>query len=170
MIEKIDNRDSNHTFSIEYESSRDSQYNTALKCLYYKDLSGMNDKSYHVFRLGTGLVPKLSPISWLKRIRKRYGINIDVKPLSTGKPILFCYYRKTHILIMIFFLLKGFYIDPIMAIRNRLEVLLNRLSIPQIKNLGKILIKVSCDGTSLSRNVKVVNLVFNLLIKSLRLP
>ncbi len=63
MIEKIDNRDSNHTFSIEYESCRDSQYHTALKCLYYKDLSGMNAKSYNVFRLGIGLGPKLSPIS-----------------------------------------------------------------------------------------------------------
>ena len=38
----------------------------------------------------------------------------------------------------------------------------------EIRDLKPILIKVSCDGTSLSRNVKVVNVVFNLINEKLK--
>jgi len=71
-------------FSIEYVANRESQYHTALKCLYYKDLSGMSDRCYQAFRKGMALGPRLSPLGYLKRIRTSYSINLDATPLSTG--------------------------------------------------------------------------------------
>ncbi len=54
-------------FSIEYVANRDSQYHTALKCLYYKDLSGMSNRSYQTFRKGIALGPNISPLGYSKR-------------------------------------------------------------------------------------------------------
>ena len=75
----------NEYFSIEYVDKRESRYHTALKCLYYKDLSGMSDRSYHIFRDGMALGSKIAPLCYLKRLRKTYSINLNAKSLSTGK-------------------------------------------------------------------------------------
>jgi len=62
-----------------------SAYHTALKCLYYKDLAGMSDKAYSIFRKGPALNSEISPLNRLKRLRKTYSIMLNATALSTGK-------------------------------------------------------------------------------------
>ena len=64
--------------------------------------------------------------------------------------------------------IKGFYLDPVLAIKERLEVFLNELQSKKLHDMKKVIIKVSCDGTNLSRNVKVVNVVFNIINEKLK--
>jgi hypothetical protein len=139
------NMDVGLNFSIEYLACRESQYHTALKCLYFKDLAGMSDRNYKIFRKGMALGPKISPLGYLHRKRKTYSINLDLNPLSTG-----------------------FYINPIVAIRERLEHYLNQLPRSEAIKMKTLMVKVSCDGTNLSRNVKVVNVVFNFINEKLK--
>jgi hypothetical protein len=89
VIIETSNQDiANDRFSIEYTDKRDSQYHTALKCLYYKDLSGMSDRNYQIFRKGMALGSKIQPLHYLRRIRITSSINLNAKRLSTGKTIL----------------------------------------------------------------------------------
>ena len=45
---------------------------------------------------------------------------------------------------------------------------MNLFSNNEIHKKKKIVIKVSCDGTNLSRNVKVINIVFNIINKKIK--
>lgn len=86
ILEKANYRLENSDFIVQYrEKKRDSQYHTDLKCLYYKDLAGMSDKAYSIFRKGISLNSKISPLSRLKRLRKTYSIVLNATALSTGK-------------------------------------------------------------------------------------
>lgn len=86
IIEKdTDSSDQVENFLIEYVDKRDSRYHTALKCLYYKDLCGISDSNYNKFRAGMALGSKLASLCSLKRIRKTYSMNLNIKQLSTGK-------------------------------------------------------------------------------------
>ena len=86
ILEKSDNQRDHFDFIIEYgEKKKYSAYHTALKCLYYKDLAGMSDKAYSIFRKGLALNSEISPLNRLKRLRKTYSIMLNATALSTGK-------------------------------------------------------------------------------------
>ncbi len=84
IVEKNNENTAIEQFYVEYGDKRESQYHTALKCLYYKDLSGMSYRNYSIFRKGMALGSKIAPLHCLKRIRKTYSINLNAKRLSTG--------------------------------------------------------------------------------------
>ncbi len=133
------NMDVDLSFLIEYLASRESQesqYHTALKSLYFKDLVGMSDRNYEIFRKDMALGPKSSPLGYLHRIRKTYSINLDLNPLSTV-----------------------FYINPIVAIRERLEHYLNQLPRSEAIKMKTLMVKVSCDGYQETGNLSTLSLI-----------
>ena len=85
VADKDDPQRFQNNFSIEFIDRKNSSHHTALKCLYYKDLSEMSDLSYEKFRKGMSLGQRMTSIVHLKRIRKTYSINLNLTPLSTGK-------------------------------------------------------------------------------------
>ena len=54
---------------------------------------------------------------------------------------------------------KGFYRDPVKMIKDRIANFVKNLSHGEVLDMVKI--KLACDGTNLSRNVKFVNFILN---------
>ena len=122
---------------IEDYSNTDIVDNTE-KSLYFKDKAGIPDSKYHAFRKGMRLGKKMATLYKVKRLRKEKGARMDIKPLS-----------------------KGYYVDPVKLIKQKISRFLN--SLKEGETLDQITIKLACDGTNISRNVKLVNFVFNII-------
>ena len=110
------------------------------KCLYHKDLCSLSDKAYNNFRNGLNI--DIAPLKQVKKYRKNLDSKFDIKKLSTG-----------------------YYVDPIFLIEKQVEhIILNNF----IKENEKILIKLSADGTNICRNVKLINVVFNIINEDIK--
>jgi len=108
------------------------------KCLFFKDKANITDKSYHIFRRGLNLKDRTSSLYSIKKQRKKKSLSLGIKPLDTG-----------------------FYRDPVKMIKEKVSRYVKTLS--QGDGLDLVKIKLGCDGTNLSRNVKLVNFVFSVI-------
>jgi hypothetical protein len=120
------------------ESLDTSTTNMNEKSLYCKDKAGIPDRKYHAFRKLMGLKKKIGTLYSVKRLRKKKAARMNIKPMSTG-----------------------FYIDPVGIIKQKILAFLN--SLKEGETPDKIKIKLACDGTNISRNVKLVNFAFSII-------
>jgi hypothetical protein len=138
--------------SLEEENTPISiQYNAPIveisdvdKCLFYKDKISLADHKYHSFRSGMNLKQNMVPLRQVKKRKLEINSDLIAIELSTG-----------------------YYLDPIKYIKLRISFYLKNL-ISGDTNDKKILIKLSCDGTRLSRNVTIVNFVFSIINEKIK--
>lgn len=128
--------DSSSNFQINFVD-RNEHAPTDYDCLFSKDVARIPDKKYACFRKNLKL--KIGSLYRVKKFRGTCGLKFKpiIKKLSTG-----------------------YYIDPVLKIK---EQILNLLQAGDIKFGEKIWVKVSCDGTNVSRNVTLVNMVLNII-------
>ena len=99
-----------------------SNSNIVEKSLYFKDKASIPDNKYHIFRKGMQLGKKISSLYKVKRLRKEKGAKMGIKPLG-----------------------KGYYLDPVKLIKEKIGRFLNSLG--EGETLDLIKIKLACDGT-----------------------
>lgn len=129
-------REANDDFKIVFVE-RTEQITTTSDCLLSKDLAKIPDKKYYIFRKNLKL--KIDSLYRVRKLRSECGLKFKpiIKRLSTG-----------------------YYIDPVLKIKEQISGLLETGA---IKSGEKIWIKVSADGTNISRNVTLVNMVVNII-------
>jgi len=125
-----------NNLKIVYNAPNDFTNETVKSVLYYKDLAMLSDTQYKKIRRGWNLEYFLPSMYMLNKCKREYSKLYTMT--SAG---------------------NGFYLDPIMLIKHRILLFLNENHNTLTNN--SILLKVSCDGTNVSRNVKLVNLVFS---------
>ncbi len=123
------------------EESENDLNNVVNNSLLYKDLATISDRSYTLFRKGLKL-DTTATLYEVKLLRDKLKQVCEVKELSTG-----------------------FYIEPVRFMMDRIQFL---ISSGVIKPNEKIRIKLACDGTEISRNIKLCNLVFNVINESMK--
>jgi hypothetical protein len=124
-------------------SSSESNVDISEKSLFFKDKAYITDKSYHLFRKGMNLRERVSTLYSIKKQRIRKGLVMGIRPLDTG------YYR-----------------DPVKMIKERIARYAKNIA--DGEGLDLIRIKLGCDGTNVSRNVKLVNFVFGIINEKLK--
>ena len=142
-IVTIKNTEVTSPFVINYKAAPDPNIDVD-KCLFYKDKISMADHKYISFRIGMGLTNNMVNMRKIKKRKLEINAAVNISPLSTG-----------------------YYIDPVMYIKLRLTHYL-KYSTPALETKNKIWIKLSADGTSLSRNVKIVNFVFSIINEGIK--
>jgi len=125
-------------FEIKFNANIPGYTRNEDECLYYKDKTNMTDKNYHLFRKGLKLNDRVNTLHSIKKRRKKRGLEMGIKPLDTG------YYR-----------------NPVRMIKERIASYAKNLC--QGEGLDLIKIKLGCDGTNVSRNVKLINFVFSVI-------
>ena len=110
------------------------------KCIYYKDKITMADHKYHAFKNGMKLKTQMASLKAIRKRKKEIYTNIEITEFSTG-----------------------FYLNPVKMIKIRILKFLKGLNNENLTTNSQIRIKLSCDGTQLSRNVTIVNLVFSII-------
>ncbi len=139
-IKKPDNNNESRAFKIKYSGSRENS--TIDKCLFYKDKLSLADHKYFKLRKGMGFKKSMVPLRQIKNRKLEIKAAIEIKELSSG-----------------------YYIDPIRYMKMYIQKFLKKnIDFSEIK----IRIKLSCDGTRLSRNVTVVNFVFSIINEKLK--
>ncbi len=129
------------TFNINYVANSTTNNKTDVnKCLYFKDKLTIADHKYHSFKNGMELKSHLVSLRAIKRRKKEIVQNIDIQELSTG-----------------------FYINPVKLIKFRILRFLKNISTENLLSNRKIRIKLSCDGTKISRMVTIINFVFTII-------
>ncbi len=132
-------------FTIKFKTNLDFPVHAieAEKCLYIKDKSNLTDKSYSLFRKGMNLKDRASSLYSIKKQRHIKSLSMGIKPLD-----------------------KGYYRDPVKMIKERVARYARTLK--QGEGLDTVKIKLGCDGTNISRNVKLVNFVFSVINEKVR--
>jgi hypothetical protein len=110
------------------------------KCIYYKDKITMADHKYHAFKNGMKLKTQMASLKAIRKRKDEISTYIEMTEFSTG-----------------------FYLNPIKMIKLRISKFLKSLNNENLAINNQIRIKLSCDGTQLSRNVTIVNLVFSII-------
>jgi len=139
-IKKANNTDESRAFKIKYSSA--SENSTIDKCLFYKDKLSLADHKYFKLRKGMGFKKNMAPLRQIKKRKSEIKAVIEINELSTG-----------------------YYIDPIRYMKMYIQKFLKK---NVDFNENQIKIKLSCDGTRLSRNVSVVNFVFSIINEKLK--
>jgi len=139
-IKNISSDNDYQSFKINYSNA--SEISNVNKCLYFKDKISLADHRYFKFRKGMGLKQNMVPLRHIRKQRLEIKRDIDIKELSTG-----------------------YYIDPIRYMKMSIQKFLKKNS---DLSENKIRIKLSCDGTRLSRNVTIVNFVFSIINEKLK--
>jgi hypothetical protein len=139
-IKNILNDSDNKPFKIKY--SNGSETTTVDRCLFYKDKVSLADHRYFKFRKGMGFKKNMVPLTHIKKRKLEIKRDTDIQQLSTG-----------------------YYINPIRYMKICIQKYLIKHS-EQSEN--KIWIKLSCDGTKLSKNVIIVNFVFSIINEKLK--
>ncbi len=112
---------------------KDNNYRQYLDILI-KDMLHISDKSWDFLKLQLGL--DIDSHAIIQKKRKTLNLQFELNECN-----------------------EGFYIDPQHAITQKLNELYEQNSA-----LGKeIIIKISADGTVISRNIKVINVVFSII-------
>jgi len=137
LIENYQNTGSN-SFEVNFNHSLPINTLDDERSLYFKDKANITDKSYALFRKGLKLHDKTGSLHKLKKLRKNKGSALGIKPLD-----------------------KGYYRDPVKMIKERIARFVKNLS--HGEGLDVVKIKLACDGTNVSRNVKLINFVFNVI-------
>ena len=126
-----------NNFPITYSTSNELM--TDRRVLYYKDIAMISDKQYKQVRVGWNIESAIPTLYAITKCREIYR-NEMIKMYRAG---------------------NGFYFDPVEIIVRRILIYLNQNHHNMEDNT--ILLKISCDGTNISRNVKFINLVFSLI-------
>ncbi len=129
---------SNFTVCFSQNNEPEDEESVVEKSLFFKDKAGITDNRYHIFRKGLKLGGNVGTLNALKKLRKRKGLIMNIRPLASG------YYR-----------------DPVKMIKKRILTYVKSLSEGEALDLVKI--KLGCDGTNICRNVKLVNFVFSII-------
>jgi len=127
-----------NSFEVKFNHSLPISAVDDEKSLYFKDKANITDKSYHLFRKGLKLHDKTGSLHRLKKLRKKKGSALGIKPLD-----------------------RGYYRDPVKMIKERVARFVKNLA--HGEGIDMVKIKLGCDGTNVSRNVKLVNFVFNVI-------
>jgi len=124
-------------FKIDFATGQSEEIKNDQQCLFSKDMAKIPDAKYFAFRKHLKL--RIGTLYRLKKFRSNVG--------SSFKRII----TK---------LSSGYYIDPVLKIKEQVLAL---LKCGKIKSNEKVWVKISCDGTKISRNVTLVNLVLNII-------
>jgi hypothetical protein len=131
-------------FQIVYTNLTAENHSTesTKNTLYYKDLAMLSDKQYLLIRAGWKIKEQVPSLYQIKKFRKLINAEVDskFKVKAIG---------------------NGFYLNPVIQIKSKILDFLKQNYL-EMKN-NSIIIKLSCDGTNISRNIKLENLVFNLI-------
>lgn len=136
-IKSVANNESKFKINFIESDFIDDQEPSSSECLHSKDAVHISDKKYSYLRRSLKL--KILSLHKVKQFRVATGLRFNpiIKRLSTG-----------------------YYIEPVLKMK---EKILSLLQSQKIKNEDKILIKLSCDGTQISRNITLINVVFNII-------
>ena len=139
------NESSKAPFKIVYSDTSNhlnKSEESTRNALYYKDLAMISDKQYKLIRTGWELEEQLPSLYQVSKLRKISNAEVNEKfnIKSIG---------------------NGFYLNPVTQIKNKILKYLKE-NFNKIHN-NTMVIKLSCDGTNLSRKTKLVNLVFSLI-------
>lgn len=128
--------EANSDFKLNF-IERNEQAPTSSDCLFSKDVANIPDRKYHIFRKSLKL--KIGSLYRVKRLRATCSTRFKpvISKLSTG-----------------------YYIDPVLKIKEQISRLLDS---EVIKSGEKIWVKISADGTNISRNVTLINMVLNII-------
>ena len=110
------------------------------KCLYFKDKITMADHKYHAFKNGMELKKQMASLKAIRKRKVEISSFIEINEFSSG-----------------------FYLNPKKMIKFRITKFFKDMSNETLHLNKKIRIKLSCDGTQLSRNVSIVNFVFSII-------
>ncbi len=110
------------------------------KCIYFKDKITMADHKYHAFKNGMELKTQMASLKAIRKRKAEISTYTEINEFS-----------------------NGYYIKPVKLIKLRILKFLNALSNEALLRNNKIQIKLSCDGTQLSRNVTIINFVFSII-------
>ena len=134
---KYDQGDIFNQFSITYSTLNEQITNRRV--LYFKDIALISDSQYEKIRVGWNIEALIPSLYAIKKCREMYR-NEMIKIYRAG---------------------NGFYLDPVEMIVRRILFYLNQNHHNMEDN--NILLKISCDGTNVSRSIKFINLVFSLI-------
>lgn len=144
IIRSKTNEEEGSPFIIKYNTT-DVAKSDVDKCLFFKDKISLADHKYHSFRRGMDLKKKMVPLRLIKKRKLEISTGLNATELSSG-----------------------YYIEPIKYIKLRISYYLKNLISGNDTNNNKVLVKLSCDGTILSRNVKIVNFVFSIINEKIK--
>jgi hypothetical protein len=125
-------------FEIKFHQHKPIINDNVERSLFFKDKAFITDKSYHLFRKGMKLADRTSSLHSIKKRRKIKASTMGIMSLD-----------------------RGYYRDPVRMIKQRVAKYIKTLGEGDCLDLVKI--KLGCDGTNLSRNVKLVNFVFSVI-------
>jgi len=110
------------------------------KCIYFKDKITIADHKYHAFKNGMELKMQMASLKAIRKRKAEISNFIEINEFS-----------------------DGYYIKPTKLIKIRIVKFLTALNNETLLRNKKIQIKLSCDGTQLSRNVTIINFVFSII-------
>ncbi len=136
----IRNSSEDNDFNIKYITDATMNNKADVnKCLYFKDKIAIADHKYNSFKNGMELKTHLASLRAIKKRRKEIIENVEIHELSTG-----------------------FYTNPVKLIKFRILRFLKNIGTENLLLNKKIRIKLSCDGTKISRMVTIINFVFTI--------
>jgi hypothetical protein len=118
--------------------------NTVDKCLFYKDKISLADHKYHSFRNGMNFKKNMAPLSQIRKRKIAINNDVDVTELSSG-----------------------FFIDPERYIKLQIKYYLAKRTL-NVNRENIIWVKLTCDGTQISRNVTITNFAFSIINEKIK--
>ena len=117
--------------------------NTVDKCLYFKDKISLADHKYHSFRNGMNFKKTMAPLGHIKKRKMEINNDVDITALS-----------------------NGYYIDPVRYIKMQIN---NYLKNSISENQDNVIwVKLTCDGTQISRSIKITNFAFSIINEKIK--